>query len=214
MGTDWLDWHADYADATSSLARRLVVVRRELQAALEALPPGSPVRLISMCSGDGRDVLPELAACHRDVSALLVELDPRLSGTARERAREFGPGVAVVTGDAGVSDPYLDADPAVAPADVLLACGVFGNVPVADALATISALPGLLAPGARVIWTRGHGAGAVDASLALRSAFTARGFTEVSITAPSDAPFRVGVHRWDGPAASPLRRGVRLFRFV
>ena len=55
------------------------------------------------------------------------------------------------TGDAGLVSSYVGAGPA----DVLLACGVFGNIPDGDLLRTVDALPGLLAPGGTVVWTRG-----------------------------------------------------------
>jgi hypothetical protein len=39
------------------------------------------------------------------------------------------------------------------------------------------------------------------------------GFAEISYVRPDDADFRVGVHRWPGPAGSP-EPGRRLFDFV
>ena len=74
---DWHDWHAAY-DRESTLHRRLEVVRRRIGEALDASPPGE-IRVISMCAGQGRDLLP-VAAAHRrrdDVVARLVELDAR-----------------------------------------------------------------------------------------------------------------------------------------
>jgi hypothetical protein len=54
---DWLAWHEDYDDPSSALSRRLVVVRRRLTEALDA-PADRPRRLLSLCAGDGRDVIP------------------------------------------------------------------------------------------------------------------------------------------------------------
>jgi hypothetical protein len=59
MARDWHAWHDEYDDPASSLSRRLVVVRRQVDAILRARP--GPTRLVSMCAGDGRDVLPVLA---------------------------------------------------------------------------------------------------------------------------------------------------------
>ena len=192
MTRDWVQWHEEYDVPGSSLARRLEVVWGHLRHLL-----AGPRRVISMCAGDGRDVLPLLPAGSR---AVLVEADPVLAGRAREAA---GEGVTVVTGDAGVTDPYAP----VAPAEVVLACGVFGNISYEDTRRTIAALPGLLAPGGAVIWTR-----AGDTS-GVRALFAANGFTERGYCEPSDARFRVGVHRL---ARDPdeFRSGVRLFRFV
>lgn len=74
---DWAAWHEAYDDPASPLAQRLTVVRARIADALSAAPPG-PVRLIAMCAGDGRDVIPVLAGHPRgrEVSARLVELDP------------------------------------------------------------------------------------------------------------------------------------------
>ena len=40
------------------------------------------------------------------------------------------------------------------PADIVLACGVFGDVSDEDIRATVMMLPRLLAPGGVVLWTR------------------------------------------------------------
>lgn len=188
---DWIQWHQEYEVPGSSLARWLEVVRSHLRPLLDR-----PRRVISMCAGDGRDVLPLLPAGSR---AVLVESDPVLASRARAAA---GEGVTVLTGDAGRTDPYA----AVAPAEVLLACGVFGNISYEDTRRTIAALPSLLAAGGTVIWTR---AGESD----VREIFALNGFTELAFEAPSDARFRVGVHRL---ARDPDRflTGVRLFSFV
>ena len=214
MSRDWHAWHEEYDDPRSSLSRRLDVVRRELRALLEAAP--GPVRLVSLCAGDGRDTLPVLEELGADVDAVLVELDTALAERARAAARDRGlDRVEVRTADAGSTDAFADA----CPADVLMACGVFGNVPDGDVAATVAALPSLLAPGAHVVWTRGNRVPLdpteVDGDPAdvVRALFRDAGFEEVAFVRPDDAGFRVGVHRWPGPAGAP-RPGVRLFTFV
>ncbi|GID32968.1 hypothetical protein C8E87_1529 [Paractinoplanes brasiliensis] len=186
-------WHDEYDIPGSSLARRLEVVRGFLRPLLDR-----PRRVISMCAGDGRDVLPLLPSGSR---AVLVEWDPALADRARQSAPS---GVTVVTGDAGITDPYAS----VAPAEVLLACGVFGNIPYADTCRTIEALPTLLTPGGTVVWTRA-GSGAAE----VRDAFARSGFEELAFSEPADARFRVGLHRLRRPA-KPFAAGVRLFTFV
>jgi hypothetical protein len=204
---DYVEWHEEYDSPGSALARRLEVVRHELRRALTDAPSDEdgPRRLISMCAGEGRDVLPVLAdhPAGAAVRALLVELDPTLSGRARETAVRLGlPAVSVRTADAGILESYRG----FVRAHVLLACGVFGNVTVEDAERTIAALPSLLTDGGIVIWTRSQFDDGPDPSLHLRGRFEAAGFTEVSFTRPTDAHFRVGVHR--------LSSRARLFTFV
>src|SRR5512146_3126936 len=144
---DWVHWHDDYDNPDSPLSRRLGVVRMRIAEALDRAPAG-PIRVVSMCAGDGRDLLPVLAAHPRgsDVSGRLVELDSRLV----ERARLSAPAsIEVVCGDAGASDAYEGA----VPVDLLLCCGVFGNITEADIRNTIECWSILCAPGATVMWT-------------------------------------------------------------
>jgi hypothetical protein len=211
---DWHAWHREYDDPASDLSRRLDVVRARLGALLAAAP--GPVRLVGMCAGDGRDTLPVLASAGVDVDAVLVELDPDLAGTARATVRDLGlDGVEVRTADAGTTSSYDGAGPA----DVLMACGVFGNVSDDDVATTVAQLPSLLAGGGHVIWTRGcrvpQDPTRVDGdpSELVRRLFADAGFEEVDFVRPEDAGFRVGVHRWPGGGA-PYRPGVRLFTFV
>ena len=173
--------------------------------------PDGQRRLISMCAGDGRDVLPVLARHPRGraVRAVLAELDPELARRARETAAELQlPDVDVRTGDAGRADTYRGT----APAHVLLACGVFGNITGADVRRTVAALPSLLVPGGIVIWTRGRGDGGPDASARVADCFAEHGFHELAFTSPSDARFRVGMHRLDGTGSQPVPD--RLFTFT
>jgi hypothetical protein len=222
VARDWVGWHEGYDVAGSSLARRLAVVQGCLAGAIScwtgrenclAAPtaPVRPPRLISMCAGDGRDVLPVLAA-HPDgraVRALLIEISPELSARARSTAAELGlPEVEVLTADAGATATYAGVEPA----DVLLACGVFGNVSHEDMRRTVAALPALTAPGATVIWTRGRG-GDADRSAEVRARFLAEGFTELAFSAPDDARFRVGVARRPETVGPPLPSTPWLFRF-
>jgi hypothetical protein len=208
MTPDWREWHAEYADPTSYLSRRLAVVQESLAGALERAAPGR-LRLVSACAGQGHDVIGVLAGHPRadDVDALLVEYDADNAADARRSAAAAGlDRVQVVTGDAGVTDAYAGA----VPADVVLMCGVFGNVPDADVERTVRALPALCAPGATVIWTRHRGA--PDLTPAIRGWFTESGFTEQAFVAPADVLFSVGTHVLTGEPAA-FAPGVRLFAF-
>ncbi len=210
MSLDWADWHRAYDDPDSPLNTRLRAVQALLAESLTAVPPG-PVRLVSLCACQGRDVLGVLPDHPRrsDVTAVLVEYDPRIAAVARREAAAAGLGtVQVRQADAGLVASYADA----LPADVLLLCGIFGNISEDDIRGVVTATPALCSPAATVIWTRTRRA--PDLTPRLRSWFAAAGFDEVAFEAlPSD--IGVGVHRLTGPAAGPEDRPRgRLFAFA
>ncbi len=205
---DWIDWHKQYGDPASSLSRRLAVVRMRLREALDGRE--GRLRLISMCAGQGVDVIPVLAESgRRDVEALLVELDPRLAGIAEKAARAAGlDKVRVLCGDAAVTANYVDA----VPADIILAVGIFGNIIGADIEFTVKRLPMLAVPGATVIWTRGRFSEDDPMPETIRRWFNEAGFEELAFDAPDDTRYRVGVNRLvRAPDAFDSR--LTLFRF-
>jgi hypothetical protein len=142
------------------------------------------------------------------VAARLVELDPRNVEAARRAvaARELQ-GVDVVRGDAGTTDAYRNA----VPADVILACGVFGNITDEDVARTIRTLPSLCAPGASVIWTRHRNP--PDLTPAIRGWFEQAGFAELAFENPDGTWFGVGHHRLEGEPV-PIEPGRTMFEFV
>jgi hypothetical protein len=205
MGRDWRAWHGEYDDPDSRLARRLAVVQGLLRDALDEFPPG-PIRAISVCAGEGRDLLGVLADHPRtaDVTARLVELDPVLAATAADHAPA---GVEVVCGDASTTTAYAGA----APADLVLVCGIFGNVVDDDIRNTVRVLPSLCTPGAIVVWTRHRRA--PDLTVEIRKWFAATGFDEVAFTGSDEDLYGVGAHRLAAPPAAFVS-DVRLFTFV
>jgi hypothetical protein len=205
--TDWRAWHADYEDPTTSLARRLGVVRARLT---ELLAGGAVRSVLSLCAGDGRDVLPVLAEqpAERRPQVTLVELDPVLATAARDRAVDVGVQVRVLTGDAGRTATWHDA----VPVDLLLLCGVFGNVPDDDVHRTITSCPALLETGGAVVWTRGDRDG-TDLRPRIRGWFDEAGFVELAFDA-EPVGYGVGVHRLRSPAPAPATDVPgRLFAF-
>lgn len=204
----WVRWHAGYDDPDSDLSQRLVVVQQRVREAIDATP-GS-VRLISVCAGQGRDVIGALAGHPRSsrVRALLVELDEHNVAVARRSAAEAGmAGVEVVRADAALTDVYRDA----VPADVLLLCGIFGNVSDDDVRATVMHASRLCAPDAVVIWTRRRYE--PDLTEAIRGWFTEAGYEELGFDSPGTDRFAVGTHRLirDPLAFDP---DLRMFTFV
>jgi predicted RNA methylase len=206
--TDWVEWHDAYRDPRSPLSGRLAIVQRLIGEALDTTV--GEVSVISVCAGTGKDVLGVLAV--RDdrsrVRALLVEADPRLveraQGTARSsRIRH----VRTVVADAAVIDVYADA----VPADLVLVCGVFGNITDEDIERTIGALPQLCREGAEVIWTRHRRH--PDLTPSVRRWFAGAGFDEVAFESDGPGSFAVGMHRLARPG-EPLVLGERLFTFI
>lgn len=205
---DWQVWHTQYDDPGSTLARRLVVVRRGIASALAERAGRPTVRILSLCAGAGRDLLPELAAARpTSYEAVLVEKDPDLAAEAAAAASSAGLAeVTVITGDAG--DPATFAGHP--DNDLLLLCGIFGNISEADIRTTVAAAPALLVPGGTVIWTRGSMA--PDLRPAIRRWFSDAGIDEVAFDGEPEG-FGVGVGRRSAGSAGPPLPD-RLFTFV
>ena len=207
--TDWLAWHRAYDDPGSVLSRRLALVQAELTAALDAAPAGS-IRLLSICAGDGRDVLGVLSRHPRgsQVEATLVEQHPTLVATARAAASELGlRRVRCEQGDAGLGHWYV----AARPVEVLVACGVFGNVDDEDLRRAIGAFASVVGVGGHVIWTRHRRP--PDLTPAIRRWLSESGFDEVTFTQVADSLSSVGRHR-RSPRPVPSSMPERLFAFV
>ena len=205
---DYDDWHHRYDDPDSDLSWRLRTVQTHIRRVLDERT--GPVRVVSACAGDGRDilgVLDERADAAR-VSATLVEVHPEIAKRARQAAAELPSHIEVRQRDAGDSDAYLGA----VPADLVLLVGILGNVTRDDLVRTIRTAPQLCAPGATLIWTRARDIG--DLNPLVRSEFASAGFAELSYEA-LDAGSRpaVGVVRYDGPPL-PLAPGWRVFTFT
>ena len=204
---DWRTWHADYEDTDSALARRLVVVQEQIRAALDRAAPG-PLRAISICAGQGHDLIGVLVGHPRraDITARLVEIDEHNVLIARRSVHAAGlDTVEVVAGDASVTDAYAGA----VPADLILLCGVLGNISAADIASTVRRLPLLCAPAATVIWTcHRH---PPDFTPFIRETFEKDGFAELSFE--DSPPFGVGVNRLLA-SPQPFQDGIRLFEFV
>jgi len=206
---DWVEWHQAYADPASGLSARLRSVRRHLSRAIDQAAAG-PVRLVSLCAGQGDDVVGVLAVHPRrdQVSAVLVEAEPRNVQVARCRAAAAGLAqVQVRQADASWPESFADA----LPAGILLLCGIFGNVSDADIERTAAAAPALCAPGATVIWTRHRRS--PDLTPRIRAWFANAGFGELAFDAPDTATLAaVGVGRLGHAAPVGLPSGP-LFTF-
>jgi hypothetical protein len=198
---DWHEWHRMYDDPASATSHRLAVVQDRIRLVADAAPPG-PIRVVSLCAGDGRDLTGALAGHprQRDVTGLLTEIDPSLAGA------DPWPGLTFLVADSAETGNYIGA----VPADLVLACGVFGNISDDDLATTVRAMPSFLASGGRVIWTRHRRD--PDLVPVIDGWFAGAGFEREFLSAP-DLPYGVGVHRLTGEP-QPLQAGRKLFTFV
>lgn len=206
--TDWVDWHDPYADPRSPLSRRLRFIQLHIRAFLDRCT--SDARVISLCSGDGRDLLEVVAEHPRapHIRARLVELDPHLVARAKAKATASQlDSVDVICADAAATDVYAGA----VPAELVLLCGVFGNISDGDVHRTIDALPQLCARDATVIWTRHRRH--PDLTPKIRRWLDAAGFDEYAFDSPGPNAWSVGVHSFLGDP-QPLALRAHLFTFI
>lgn len=212
---DYREWHKHYDDPASGLSWRLTTVRERIATFLDerlAEDAGGDVRILSVCAGDGRDVLGVLAGrADRDrVHVTLVEVDVELSDRARTAAAELGVDTDVRTADAGRTDAYVGA----VPADLVLLVGIFGNISLDDIERTVGCVAQLCAPGATVLWSRSRDR--ADHNTEIRGWFAAAGCTELDYSTYDGADGRdvsLATVRFDGVSA-PLVPGQSLFTFV
>jgi hypothetical protein len=182
--TDWAAWADAYDDPGALHARRLPVVRSLIERAV-AEHPGEELRVLSLCAGDGGDVLPVAAGSAKRLHGRLVELTPELADAARAFAAEHRLDFEVVCGDAGSAEAYA--------ADLLLLCGIFGNVSDDDVRRTVGAAAALCSLGGFVVWTRHRFA--PDLTPSIRGWFADAGFAEVAFESPGTDDYAVGLHR-------------------
>lgn len=207
---DYVEWHKEYEDPASELSWRLRVVQGHIDRALGQV--SGPVRVLSLCSGDGRDVLGVLSQLPQDinrVSVTFVEVNPVLAERARNSARAIGISHWDVREvDAGTTSSLAGA----VPADIVLLVGIFGNITDEDLERTVKAAPQLCNPGATVVWSRGRSDR--DVNDRVRQWFRDAAFAEVDYQAPPTASKpAVGVCTYRGPVV-PFVEGVRLFTFT
>lgn len=205
---DWSAWHEQYEDKASSLRHRLSIVQREIRRVLPKQLDRS-FSIISICAGQGKDVIPVLGeyAHVQRVRARFVEIDPNSIGKLRNNIHAAGLNhLEVVQADAAYTDVYRG----MLPADLVLLCGVFGNISDPDIRNTIGALPQLCRIGSTVIWTRTRRT--PDLTPAIRRWFRENDFEEITFYAPDGELFTVGAHVFGGQPI-PLR-SERLFTFL
>lgn len=146
MSKDWLAWHDNYRTRRPQMRQRLQIVREYISNYLNQFPPGK-ITVISVCAGDSRDLIGTLFNHSRawDVYGRLVE-------TRRSAAESAGLAgqLEFICGDATLGSVYQG----FVPADLVLLCGVFGNVPETELPRLTQSLQYLCKANGLLIWTR------------------------------------------------------------
>jgi hypothetical protein len=209
---DWKQWHSLY-DESQPLKERLLAVRQHIAASI-AGHSVDPVRILSACAGDGRDLIGALGATHerKRVCAHLIESDAELVARGEAAARQFRleDEITFHCADATRSNTYRG----VSPAHVIVLAGVFGNLHDMDTKRLIASLRSLCYPGASVVWTRNlrEFDDGERTTLIIKECFLASGFEEASFSRTPSGMFAVATHVFRG-SPEPLPRDVQLFVF-
>lgn len=204
---DYVAWHTAYDDPSSALSARLREVRSQIGGVLDRSAPGS-VQVVSVCAGEGRDILGALADRNdrERVTGALLEIDEAICRVAEAQLDRLGctGRIVVRCADAGLLSAYAG----LRPADLLLLSGIMGNITPKDIRRLIHVARTLCAPGAIVIWTRG--AQDPDLGPEIRAWFDEAGFEQVALRENVEGTaMRVGVERLRGDPAAPLAADAR-----
>jgi hypothetical protein len=205
----WAGWPAE-AYMRERFQQRLLAVQQHLRTNLDEAPAG-PIKLISLCAGDGRDVISVLRTHERrrDVSAWLVELDRQsvAAGIRDSSIAGLQDAVHFVNADATDFVTYMG----MAPVDIVLACGVWGHVPMHQRESLVGALAALCKPRGAVTWTRGVSCGITRLNQ-IEIQFARPKWECVQTTITADKKWAVATYRYAGLPVE-LPRAGRIFDF-
>jgi hypothetical protein len=205
----WSGW-PERAYQRQRYRHRLAAVQEHLAETLDWAPAGL-VRIISICAGDGRDVIGVLRSHKRrtDVAAWLVELNHQSVSAGLRSVKNAGleDTVKFLSQDATLFATYKD----IAPSDIVLVCGVWGHVPVHQRSLLVRGLGSLCKSGGTVIWTRGISKG-IGRLHDIQSAFAAESWEEVRVSVTFDRTWAVASYRYCG-SPTILPQTGRVFSF-
>ncbi|QNP28354.1 class I SAM-dependent methyltransferase family protein [Cylindrospermopsis curvispora] len=210
MPKDWFEWHNLY-NTEPRLQQRLEIVRNYIAYSLDNSPAGE-IKIISVCAGDGRDLLGTLSKHLRrqDVHARLIEINPLLVNQGRENLESLGltKQIEFINDDATNSANYKNA----VPADIVIVCGVFGNLANDTELnRLLKNLRFLSKKGGFVLWTRSHFQG-IAHSETVRKYFSELGFKEINFQLTATGDMGVGIHQYlDDNLAIPEEETLFVF---
>ncbi len=208
---DWDDWHLKY-DISLPLQARLEAVSALVSASLDAAPSG-PIKLVSLCAGDGRDVVESLRNHPRRSEVTAWLLDTHIDSLKRGEFAASKAGlegqIQFVLADAGLAQNYTD----IAPVDVVLLSGFLGHIRREDIFRLISSLPMLCREGCSVIWNKHQVTNDGWASVPeIRGLLEQFGFEEVAFKLTGADGYAVGWARYSGKPV-PLDSACCFFQF-
>ena len=205
----WSDWPQEVYQQ-QSYQQRLWIVQEHFAKCLDNVPCG-PVRVLSLCAGDGRDVIGVLSSHPRrtDVTGWLVESSRQSIAIGACHAASAGleRTVNFLCGDATLYATYKD----IAPADIVLVCGVWGHVAADQRALLVAGIASLCKSDGVVIWTRGLGPN-MNRLQEIQSHFAGLDWDKVRVSNTPDQRWAVATYRYSGPTHQLLKSG-RLFRF-
>ncbi len=209
---DWNAWYQQY-DSFPSLQARLRIVCEQIVATLNDCPPG-PIQIVSVCAGDGRDVIGAVQSHPRRNDVVAWLLDNHAESIARGKAAAEQAGLErqlrFIEADATLAGSYASA----VPADLVLLSGFLGHLRHNDVPRLIESLPMLCRTGGWVVWSRHlvmhKGREQVPV---IRELFRRTRFEEVHFETTAPDAFAVGRGRFTG-RVKPLDPARVLFDFV
>jgi hypothetical protein len=144
-----------------------------------------------------------------DVTAWLVEQNPQsvAAGVCRLADAGLENSVAFLTGDATLYTTYEK----IAPADIVLLCGVWGHVPADERTQLVRALACLCKPAGAVIWTRGVAKGMIRLQQ-IQVHFAGSSWEQVRVSLTPDKNWAIVTHRCRGSACE-LPTSGQIFHF-
>jgi Putative methyltransferase len=211
MPIDWVAWHERYK-TNRGLKARLRAVCGQIENCLSACPPG-PIRVVSVCSGDGRDLLSALInhPRERDVVAYLIDTERALVDAGQDSANISGLGdqLHFIVGDATLPSSYKG----MLPADLVLVCGVFGHVLKEDLQRLVHSLGCMCKTGGYVIWTRHAKAWDGESHVPLiNQLFEQTRFEQIGFSVTEEGASCIGTYRYTGePAELSTEETVFMF---
>lgn len=209
---DWNQW-LDRYETNQPLRERLTFVVSHIAKAILDCHE-DPVPVLSVCAGDGRDLVVALSSMEskRMVRADLIESNPDVVSKGRNLVAEHGLSQSVKfrCADATKRRTYQY----LTPAKVVIVSGVFGNLRDIDAARLIRLLHSLCQPDSLVIWTRNlvefdDGGSATDK---IREILRASDYEETRFERTQSGVFAIATHRYRGQT-KPLPTDEILFDF-